>query len=155
MTKPIERRGALLAIGLSGLLALAGCGGEKPPTVLTVTAQGQAGMNRGTDGADRPVTVHLLQLSGTGAFDAADYLALQNPAAALGADLVRADQIVLAPGATVTKPITVQTGATTLGVTAGFRDPTGRAVRQKIAIPAASAPVTVTVGAGGVTLGGG
>lgn len=150
----IERRAALFAIGVTALF-LAGCGGETPPTVLAVTAQGTAGMNPGPDGVDRPVTVSVLQLSGTGAFDAADYLALQNPSATLGSDLVKADQIVLAPGATVTRPIPVQAGATTIGVTAGFRDPTGRAVRQKIQVPAASGPLTITVGSGGLSLSGG
>lgn len=154
MTSYFNRR-ILLAAGATALM-LAGCGpAEKPPTVLAVTAQGNAGMNPGPDGGDRPVTLNILQLSATGAFDAADYLALQDPATALGADLVKADQIVLAPGAPASKSITVQAGTTSIGVTAGFRDPTGRTVRQKIPVPAASAPVTITVGSGGLTVSGG
>ncbi|WP_299911716.1 type VI secretion system lipoprotein TssJ [uncultured Paracoccus sp.] len=155
MTSYFDRR-ALLAAGATALL-LAGCGGpaETPPTVLAVTAQGSAGMNPGPDGADRPVTLNILQLSGTGAFDAADGLALQDPATALGADLVKADQIVLAPGASASTSITVQAGVTTIGVTAGFRDPSGRSSRQKIPVPAASAPVTITVGSGGLSVSGG
>ncbi len=148
-------RRTLIAAGATALF-LAGCGGgETPPTVLSVTAQGAAGMNPGPDGADRPVTVSVLQLSGTGAFDAADYLSLQNPSAALGAELVKIDQIVLAPGASVTQAIPVQAGVSTIGVTAGFRDPTGRTSRQKIPVPSASAPVTITVGSGGLTVSGG
>lgn len=149
------KRRTVLAAGATALLLLAGCGGEAPPTVLTVTAQGSAGMNPGPDGADRPVTVNILQLSGTGAFDAADIIALQDPATALGADLVKADQIVLAPGATVVQAIPVQAGVTAIGMTAGFRDPTGRAVRQKIPAPAASAPVSISVGSGGLSVSGG
>lgn len=148
-------RRTLLALGATAFL-LAGCGGgEPPPIVLAVTAQGSPGMNPGPDGADRPVTVNVLQLSGTGAFDAADYLALQDPATALGSDLVKADQIVLAPGETVVRAIPVQAGVTAIGVTAGFRDPTGRTVRQKIAAPAASGPVTISVGSGGLSVSGG
>ncbi|MBU3031506.1 type VI secretion system lipoprotein TssJ [Paracoccus marinaquae] len=149
-----NRRILLAAAGAAALL-LAGCGGETPPTVLAVTAQGSAGMNPGPDGVDRPVTVNVLQLSGTGAFDAADYLALQDPATALGSDLVKADQIVLAPGATVVRSVPVQAGVTAIGVTAGFRDPTGRTVRQKIPVPAASSPVTISVGSGGLSVSGG
>ncbi|WP_300042636.1 type VI secretion system lipoprotein TssJ [uncultured Paracoccus sp.] len=153
--KSLFDRRALLAAGASALLLLAACGGETPPTVLAVTAQGSAGMNPGPDGVDRPVTVNILQLSGTAAFDAADALALQDPAGALGADLVKADQIVLAPGAAASKSITVQAGVTTIGVTAGFRDPSGRMTRQKIPVPAASAPVTINVGSGGLSVSGG
>lgn len=155
MRRLFDRR-ALLAVAGATALMLASCGpGETPPTVLAVTATGAAGMNPGPDGADRPVTVSILQLSGTAAFDAADALALQDPAGALGADLVKADQIVLAPGATASKAIPVQAGVTTIGVTAGFRDPSGRTTRQKIPVPAASAPVTITVGSGGLSVSGG
>lgn len=155
--KTCFKRRTFLAVGATAILLLAACGGEgeAPPTVMTVTAQGSAGMNPGPDGADRPVTVSILQLSGAGAFDAADYLALQDPATALGADLIKADQIVLAPGATVVQAVPVQAGVTVIGVTAGFRDPTGRAVRQKIPAPAASAPVSITVGSGGLSVSGG
>lgn len=154
MTSNLNRR-VLLAVGASAALLLAGCGGETPPTVLAVTATGSAGMNPGPDGADRPVTLQVLQLSGTGTFDSADYLALQDPAAALGSDLVKTDQLVLGPGATVSKAITVQAGTTAIGVTAGFRDPTGRTVRQRIPVPAESAPVTITVGSSGIAVSGG
>ncbi|SDE47599.1 type VI secretion system protein VasD [Paracoccus isoporae] len=150
------RRRAVLALGAAAL-TLGACGGppEAPPAVLAVTAQGAAGMNPGPDGADRPVTVSILQLSGTGAFDAADYLSLQDPAAALGGDLIKADQIVLAPGATVSRAIPVQAGVTTIAVTAGFRDPTGRSVRQKLPAPAGPAPLAITVGSGGLSVSGG
>lgn len=153
MMSYLNRR-ALLAAGATALL-LVGCGGETAPTVLSVTAQGAAGMNSGTDGADRPVTVSILQLSGTGSFDAADYLALQDPATALGSDLIKADQLVVAPGASASIPVAVQAGTTAIGFTAGFRDPTGRSVRQRIAVPAASAPVSITIGPGGLAVTGG
>lgn len=151
MTSHLCRR-AFLAASAGATLILTGCGGEAPPTVLAVTAQGQAGMNPGPDGADRPVTVTILQLSGTGAFDAADYFALQNPADALGAELVRSEQIVLAPGGTGSRSITVQPGVTAIGVTAGFRDPTGRSVRQRIAVPPGPAKVMISVGRNGLTV---
>ena len=69
MTSQIHRRG-FLATGMA-VLTLAACGGEPPPTVLSVTAQGAAGMNPGPDGADRPVTLSILQMSGSSAFNAA------------------------------------------------------------------------------------
>ncbi|SEN18296.1 type VI secretion system protein VasD [Paracoccus alcaliphilus] len=153
MTSDLHRR-TFLATGAAGAVMLAGCGAEAPtpPTVLAVTAQGSAGMNPGPDGADRPVTVSILQLSGTAAFDGADYFALQDPAAALGSELVRAEQIVLAPGGSGARSIAVQPGVTAIGVTAGFRDPTGRTVRQRIAVPPASTGLSISVGRGGLTV---
>ena len=67
------------------------------PTV-TVAVTGGAGMNPGPDGADRPVTVSLLRLRDAGAFNTADLFALQDPAAALAADLVGMDQLAVAAG---------------------------------------------------------
>lgn len=150
MTSPIDRRG-FLASG-AAVLALASCGGEAPPTVLSVTAQGSAGMNPGPDGADRPVTLNILQMSGSGAFNAADYFALQDPAKALGAELVRSDQMVLSPGTPASKAITVQAGVTSIGVIAGFRNPTGRSVRQLIPVPPSSTTMTISVGASGISV---
>lgn len=145
----IDRR--IFLTGTAALLGLAGCK-EPEATVLSVKASGSGGMNRGPDGADRPVTLTILQMRGSGAFDGSDYFALQNPSAALGGDLVKADQIVLAPGGTATSMITVEAGTTVIGVTAGFRDPAGKQFRGKVSAPAASAGLMISVGPGGVKL---
>ena len=66
-------------------------------------------MNPGPGGGDRPVTVLIMRLKSTGAFNSADYFALQGDAAkALGADLIGIDQIAVGPGATASKTITVE-----------------------------------------------
>ncbi|MFD1343685.1 type VI secretion system lipoprotein TssJ [Litorisediminicola beolgyonensis] len=147
----ILQRRTFFLMGSAGLL-LAGCMGETPPTVLSVSAQGRAGMNPGPDGSDRPVTLTVLQISGTGAFDAADYFALQNPSAALGGELIKADQLVLAPGGTASRAIAVQPGTTAIGVTAGFRDPAGRTVRRRIAVPPPSTGLIISVGPDGISV---
>jgi type VI secretion system protein VasD len=145
-------RRTCLIIGAAGAgLILSGCM-EKAPAVMTVRAEGAAGMNPGPDGSDRPVTVSILQLSGSGAFDAADYFALQDPAAALGGDLIRADQLVLAPGGSATKAITIEPGTSVIGVVGGFINPTGRTVRSKVPAPGASQGLVISVGSGGLTL---
>ncbi len=133
------------------LVALAGCK-EPEATVLSVKASGAAGMNRGPDGADRPVTLTILQLRSASAFDGSDYFALQDPSSALGGDLVKADQLVLAPGGAAASMITVEAGTTVIGVTAGFRDPAGKQFRGKVSAPAASAGLIISVGSGGVSL---
>lgn len=144
----VDRR--LFLTGLAATLGLSGC--MDTPAALTVSAQGAAGMNPGADGVDRPVTITILQLRGAGAFDGADFFALQDPSSALGGDLVQADQIVLAPGTPVSKIIGIQPGATIVGITAGFRDPTGKQFRAKIAAPASAAGLIVSVGPSGIQL---
>ncbi|KMK65230.1 type VI secretion system lipoprotein TssJ [Puniceibacterium sp. IMCC21224] len=147
----LVRRTFLLSSAAGIGLILSGCG-EDAPNILTVRAQAGAGMNPGPDGSDRPVTLSILQLSGSGAFDAADYFALQNPASALGSDLVKADQLVLAPGGSASRAITIQPTTSIIGVVGGFINPTGRTVRSKIAAPGASQGLIISVGASGLSL---
>lgn len=150
----LARRTFLITTTLGAAAFLAGCEGDTAPPVVSITANGQAGMNPGPGGGDRPVTLTILQLASAGAFDSADYFALQNPTAALGADLIRADQIVIAPGGKATKSITVQPGVSVIGVVGGFINPTGRTVRSKIPAPAASSALVINVGSGGLSLAG-
>jgi len=149
-----QTRRSLLALGALGAagLALSGCL-DSGPAQLTVTARGEPGMNPGGDGADRPVTLQIIQMSGTGAFDSADVIALsQDPAGALGAEFVKSDRLVLAPGATANVTVPVDARTTTIGVVGGFIDPAGKAVRATVAAPSNDSGLTVTVGSGGVAL---
>ena len=110
-------------------------------------------MNPGPDGADRPLTVTILQLRGSGAFDGADFFALQNPSAALGADLIKADTIALAPGGSASKTIVFDPGTSAIGVVAGFRDPAGKQFRAKSAVsPTDTVAFRIEVGATGLVL---
>lgn len=146
----IERREFLA--GMAGFGLLASCGPAGPGSV-TVVAQGSAGMNPGADGADRPLTLQIVQLRGSGAFDGADFFTLQDPAAALGADLIKSEQIALAPGATATLTIGLDPGVTMIGVIAGYRDPAGKVFRAKSAVsPTDVVTFQVNVGASGIAL---
>ena len=145
----IDRR--LLIAGGGAALMLAGC--NPGPGALNVSAQAAPGMNPGPDGSDRPLTLSILQLKGSAAFDGADFYALQNAAGALGADLLKADQIVLAPGATASKVIGLEPGATVIGIVAGYRDPAGKVFRAKTAAPTkGNAGIVVKVGPGGLSV---
>ncbi len=143
----LDRR--LFLTGATATFALSGCVDKAAPN-LTVKAQGVAGMNKGPDGADRPVTLNIIQMRGSGAFDGADYFALQDPSGTLGGDLVRVDQIVLAPGGTASKVIAVQPDTTVIGIIGGFRDPAGKQFRVKTPAPGANAGALITVGPGGL-----
>jgi len=143
-------RRTFLVTGSAGF-ALAGCMGPASNN-MTVKVQGSAGMNPGADGQDRPVTVTILQMTGSSAFDAADYVSLQSPSSALGSELLRADQIVVAGSSPVTQVIAVQPGAAVIGVVGGFRSPTGKVVRRKIAAPSKDSGLIVSVGPGGISV---
>jgi type VI secretion system protein VasD len=153
MPEPTLSRRGFLAISAAGLLAA--CGGGPPgPATVTVAVTGQPGMNPGPDGADRPVTLSILRLRDAGAFNAADFVALQNdPAAALGGDLLGIEQLAVAPGATASKTVTMEPEATQLGLVAALRDPTGKFWRTATPIaPGSTVTANVTLGPSGITL---
>ncbi len=147
----INRRNFVLLGGSA--LTLAACLGPQGPGAVTISANGTSGMNPGPDGSDRPLTLTVVQLKSSAAFDGADFFALQNPSAALGGDLLKADQIVLTPGSNANKVISLESGAAFIGVIAGFRSPAGKNFRAKLAAPAkGNAGVAITVGSGGISL---
>ena len=135
-----------------GALVLVACAPSGPGSV-TFVAQAAAGVNPGPDGADRPLTLQILQLRGAGAFDGADFFALQSPAKALGADLVSADAIALAPGGKATKTITLDPTTTLVALVAGFRDPAGKQFRTKSSVsPTDAVTFALDVTASGLQL---
>lgn len=129
----IDRRQILIFGAAASILA--SCA-ESGPGELALSAQGAIGMNPGPDGTDRPVTVSILQLRSTEAFNMADVFALQDPQANLGADLVSIDQMAVAPGTSAQKLVVAQEGAVAIGLVAGFRDPAGKTYRQVVPIAA-------------------
>ena len=147
----MDRRGFILALGATGLVSACQSGPPKPSAV-TINLAGQAGMNPGPGGGDRPVTVLVMRLRSSGKFNSADYFALQGDAGtALGADLIGSDQIAVAPGKTASKTITVEPEATTLGFVALIRDPGGRTWRSTTSVsPGSRLTVNVALGSGGM-----
>lgn len=139
-----------LFIGAAALGALGACTPAAP--VLNVSAQGSAGMNPGPDGSDRPLTVTVVQMSGTSAFDGSDFFSLQDPQAALGAEFVSVQQIVLAPGGQASATVQVRPGVAAVGFIAGFRDPSGKVFRRRVAAPSGPAGLIVSVTPGGLSL---
>lgn len=145
----IDRRTFLA--GSAAVAALTACMPAGPGTV-TIAASGSAGMNPGPDGIDRPLTLQVVQLRGAGAFGAADFFALQNPGG-LGSDFIKADSIVLAPGGSATKTITLDPACTVIGVSAGFLNPAGKIFRVESSVsPTAKVGFLVGVGPGGITM---
>lgn len=148
----IHRRDFILALGATGLVTACQSGPPKPSTV-TVNLAGQAGMNPGPGGGDRPVTVLIMRLKSAGKFNSADYFALQGDAGtALAGDLVGSDSIAVGPGATASKTITVEPEATTLGFVALIREPGGRTWRTtKSVSPGSTITINARIGSGGIS----
>lgn len=149
----IHRRDFIVLLGAAG--AAAACSSTPSPTIVNVNLSGLSGMNPGPEGGDRPVTVLLLRLRGVGAFNSADYFALQaNPSGAVGGDLAGMDQVVVTPGGSASRTIGFEADATHLGVVALIREPGGRNWRSARAVRAeATTTVNVSIGPGGLSLG--
>jgi type VI secretion system protein VasD len=148
-----DRRALLAAIGAIGLLAA--CGGGPPgPATVNLTATGQPGMNPAPDSSDRPVTLIVTRLRDTAAFNSADFFALQDdPAAALGAELVSMQRLAVPPGGDAAATVTMEPEATHLGVIALLRDPAGRVWRSAVPVaPGSTATVNAMLGPGGLAL---
>ncbi|HEX7389983.1 MAG TPA: type VI secretion system lipoprotein TssJ [Acidiphilium sp.] len=117
----MKRRLVILATPL----LFAGCGGAAPPkpATLDLTVIGSANQNPDAAGTPEPVAVHFYPLAATGKFTTATPYALMGGATALlGADLAGpSDQVIVAPGATVTVKRSLPQGAQSLGVIVLFR----------------------------------
>ncbi|MEM9319501.1 MAG: type VI secretion system lipoprotein TssJ [Pseudomonadota bacterium] len=133
------------------MLAVAGCQ-PAPAAVLSVTANGTAGMNPGPDGTDRPLTLTIIQMGGTGGFDGADFFALQDPQTALGGDFLGAQQLTLGAGSSAATQVSIQPTAIAVGFVAGFRDPGGKVFRRRLPAPSGPASAVVTVTSSGLTV---
>jgi type VI secretion system protein VasD len=118
--KVIGRRALLLA------LPIAACGGPPPPPPppqVDLTIKAATDENPDPSGQATPVTVRLLQLSGTGAFDSADALSfVSSPTKVLGDSLLGSEDMIIAPGETRRATIAPKPGAQFFGVAVLFRN---------------------------------
>lgn len=137
-------RRALLA--LTSALALGRCAAAPPaPAVLTLTVHAGSNQNPDPTGRPAPVAFQLLQLTGTGSFDRADFFALiEHQKETLGADLLASEQFVLPPGQSKTITRTLQKGAQFVGIAVLFRD-IDHATWRLSAPVAASGPTALTL----------
>jgi type VI secretion system protein VasD len=152
----LDRRRFVL---LSGAGLLAACGGEPPPpppgpATVNLRVSGEPGMNPGPDGSDRPVTVQVMRLRDLGAFNTADFFALQeDPSGALAADLAAMEQLAVPPGGAAATTLSVTPDAPFLALVALFRDPSGKVFRTAAPItPDANVTADVTLGPGGMAM---
>ena len=149
-------RGVVLAALAVQTAALAGCGGPPPPppTVITLSLSATNDVNPTEAGAGAPVVVRIYQLASPSAFGNAEFFQLFNQdQATLSADLVKRDDIVLAPGQS--KQVTLQPTdqVKAIGLLAAYRAYASATWRTVVDVtPHKTTQVTVTVGRTGIVV---
>ncbi|WP_187829990.1 type VI secretion system lipoprotein TssJ [Siccirubricoccus phaeus] len=142
---------------LIGLLAgLSACAppAPPPPTVVNLTLKATGDVNPTEAGAAAPVQLRVYQLTSTAAFSGAEFFALlDREAATLGDQLVRREDFLLAPGATLTSTLNPEARVTSLGIFIGVRSVDGVTWRATWAVPSnKTSAVTVTAARSGLTV---
>ena len=135
---------------LCGLL-LAGCGGPPPPPPTVVEAKVSAAAD--ANGA-APVSLRIYQLVSPAGFEAAQFFPLFNgDAAVLKDDLVKRDDLLLAPGQSRSLTLSPPDRAKAIGVFGAYRDYEKVSWRGVAAIPPnATSVLSVTAGASGLSV---
>ena len=116
--------GSLVAAGL--LAALAGCAAPPPPlppTAVAVSLTASADVNAAAGGPGAPVQIRIYQLGSTSSFGNAEFFQLFNQdQATLGPDLIKRDDIILAPGQTTSTTLSPTDPVKAIGVFAAYRN---------------------------------
>lgn len=133
-------------VGVALLLTI-GCAHDPPPAPkepepckeaepLSVLVDAAADLNRGPSGQPLPTVVKVYQLRGTSrlAVVSLDEV-MKSEKAALGDDLLEAQQLTLKPSARIYPEMLRAKEATHLAVAALYRDPTAESWRNMVALP--------------------
>ena len=152
-------RATLLRASVAGLLVLpAACGAPPPPpvppTVAQLTLSTTADANPTDAGQGAPLVLRVYQLSSPAAFEKAEFYRLYNQdTATLGADLIKKDEYLLAPGTSRTITLNPAEPVRAIGVFGGYRAFQKATWRGTADIPPhKTTAVTVTAGAAGITV---
>lgn len=138
------------------LLLVAGCASAPEPTQVSGSIEATANVNPSVSKRASPVLVRLYELKGTAAFNTADFVSMyQADQAALGADIVSREELVLKPGESRPYQKTLAPETRLIGVFAAYRDiehakwrsvaPVQIGKKQHLVIRADELSVTATV----------
>ena len=135
---------------LPGLAAML-TGGKTVQVQLTAASDA----NATAAGQGAPVIIRIYQLASPSGFEGAEFFRLFNAdAATLGADLIRKDEVLVAPGATRTQSLDVSDKVRAIGVFAAFRTFSGKTWRMTLPVPDKSgATVAVAISSAGLAAG--
>ncbi len=126
------------------LLASCGPAAPPPPTIVYVQLVATSDVN-----GSAPVVVRVYQLASKSGFEGAEFFPLyKSDAATLGSDLIKKDEVLLAPGATKTLMLTPTDPVKAIGIFAayaGFQTATWRGDAD--VPPNKTTTITATIGA--------
>jgi len=125
-----------------------------PPTVIKVQATAAADANVTPQGAGAPVIIRVYQLASKSAFEGAEFHPIFNrDAATLGADLVKKDEFLLAPGSSKSLALAPADNVHAIGVFAAYRDFQNVTWRADADIPTnQTTTVTITADRAGIKM---
>ena len=125
---------SLLTVAMLGLLV--SCGGGPPKREdVDMHINATADVNPDMQGRPSPIILHILELNSTEQFNRLDYMSLTQPSgAAMGAELLGKNQVILQPGETKALPMELNPLTTAIGLVAGFRDIDNATWRKSIPI---------------------
>jgi type VI secretion system protein VasD len=137
--------------------ALAGCAGPPPPpppTVVNITLKADASVNPTPQGQGAPVSMRIYQLGSAVNFGSAEFFPLyKDDATILKTDLIKREDLTLAPGQTKTDKLTPDSPVKAIGFFAGYRDFQQADWRGSAEIPPhQTTNITVTAGRSGITV---
>lgn len=115
-------RRLVLTLAAAAPLAV-GCASKPAPTTLAGSVVAASGLNPSVSGRPSPLLLRVYELKSDTAFNQADFMSLyQSDQAALGAEMVAREEIMLQPGQT--RPLARALDAQTrfLGIFAAYRD---------------------------------
>jgi len=147
--------GVLMALVFGAVLA--GCGAPPPPpppTVINMTLKATADANPTVAGQGAPVAIRVYQLASTSAFSGAEFFQLfSQDQATLGTDMIKRDDLIIAPGTSKTLSLTPMDPVKAIGVFAAYRD-FGTTVWRATTpvVPHKTTTITVTAGRAGIVL---
>jgi len=116
---------SLLLAALAGCAGLVSCASPPPkvePPRVVAALQAAADVNPDPGGRPSPIALTLYELKSAGRFNNADFFSVfERPDATLTTDLVRKEEVRLAPGEAKVVNLEFREGSRYLGVVAGYR----------------------------------
>jgi type VI secretion system protein VasD len=145
------------ALGLGLAAAVAACAAPPPPpppTTVMLTLTATPDVNPTPDGKGAPVVLRVYQLASTAGFNGAEFFDLFNQdQATLKADLIKRDDVTLAPGQSKTLTLQPNDQVKAIGVFAGYRDYAHAIWRAATDVPPhKTTRITVQAGPQGIAL---
>jgi len=133
--RSVLRSTVISLLSISIIVLLSACAGAPKREKLDMQIAATADVNPDMQGRPSPIILHVLELSSIEQFNGLDYMSLTQPSgAALGANLLSKNQMVLQPGASQALPMELNPLTTAIGLVAGYRDIDNAAWRTSIPI---------------------